>query len=108
MVSTIDSSSSHDASNGTKIVLGDDFKTESKGTGRIDLDHGSFNNVLYVAGLVANLLLSDQMTHTRSPKKVVFTPNDFEITEISNGRSIEKGFVDHSSKMYKFSHSVPF
>ena len=48
------------------------------------------------------------MTHTGSPKKVVFTPNDVEITEISNGRVIEKGFLDHISKVYKFSHSIPF
>ena len=45
MVSTRDAFSSLDASNGPKIVLGDDFETKSKGKGRIDLDHGSFNNV---------------------------------------------------------------
>ena len=48
------------------------------------------------------------MTHTGSPKKVVFSHNDVEISEISNGRVIEKGIVDHSSKVYKFSHFLPF
>ena len=48
------------------------------------------------------------MTRTRYPKKVVFTPNDVEITKMSNVRVIEKGFVDHSSKVYKFSHFMPF
>ena len=48
------------------------------------------------------------MTHTGSPKKVFLTPNDVEITVILNGRVIEKGFVDHSSKVYKFSHFMPF
>ena len=48
------------------------------------------------------------MTHTGSPKKVVFTPNDVEIIEISNGRVIAKCFFDHSSKVYKFSHFMPF
>ena len=43
-------------SKGTPIVLGDDSLTDSLGKGRIDLDHGSFNNVLYVPGLASNLL----------------------------------------------------
>ena len=38
------------------IVLGDDSLTESLGKGRIDLDHGQFNNVLYDPGLASNLL----------------------------------------------------
>ena len=46
-----------DALNGPKIVLGDDSKIEIKGKGRIDLDHGSFNNVLYVPGIPVNILL---------------------------------------------------
>ena len=48
------------------------------------------------------------MAHTKSAKKVVFTPNDVEITEMSNGTVIEKKFVDHSSKVFNFSHSMPF
>ena len=48
------------------------------------------------------------MIHIGSPKKVVFTPNDVEIIVISNGRVRAKGFVDHSSKVYKFSHFMPF
>ena len=88
--------------------MSDESETKSKGKGIIDIDHGSFNNVLYLLGLVSNLLSFYQRTHTRSPKKVVFTPNDVEITEISNGRVIKKGFVDHSSKVYKFSHFMPF
>ena len=48
------------------------------------------------------------MTHTGSPKKVFFTPNDVEIYDILNCRFIDKGFLDHSSKVYKFSHFMPF
>ena len=48
------------------------------------------------------------MNHTVSPKKVVFSPNEVEISEISNGRVIAKGVVDHSLKVYKFSHFLPF
>ena len=72
---------------GPTIVLGDDSLTESLGKGRIDLDHGQFSNVFYVPGLASNLLLVYQMTHTGSPKKVIFSPDDVEITEISNGKS---------------------
>ena len=55
MVSTRESFSSLDDLNGPNILFGDNSKTESKGKGRIDLDHGSFNNVLYVPGLATNL-----------------------------------------------------
>ena len=108
MVSTREDFSSLDDSNGPNILLGENSETESKGKGSIDFDHGSFNNVLYVSGLAANLLLVYQMTHIGSPKKVVFTPNDVEIFDIANGRVIAKGFVDHNSKVYMFSHFMPF
>ena len=55
MVSTRDTFSSLDNSKGPKIVLGDDSVTDSLGKGRIDLDHGSFNDVLYVLGFIAKL-----------------------------------------------------
>ena len=55
MVSKRDPFTSLDASNGPKILLGDDSETESKEKGRIDIGHSSFNNVLYVLGLDANL-----------------------------------------------------
>ena len=48
------------------------------------------------------------MTHTKSPKKFIFSPNEVEILEISNGRVITKGDVDHNLKVYKFSHFLPF
>ena len=56
MVSTRDPFSSLDDLNDTKILLGDNSETESKGNGKIDLDHYSFNNVLYVPSLAANIL----------------------------------------------------
>ena len=64
--------------------------------------------MLYVPGLTSNLLLVYQMTHTGSPKNVIFSHDDVEITEISNGKVIEKGVVDHTSKAYKFSHFLPY
>ena len=94
-------------SKGPVIVLGDDSLTDILGKGRIDLDHGSFNNVLYVPGLASNILSMYQMTHVGSPNKVIFSPNDVEITDTSNGKFIEKGVVDHTSRVYKFSHFLP-
>ena len=58
---------------GPPIVLGDDSLTDSLGKGRIDLDHGNFNNVLYVPGLASNLLSLYHMTHNGSPKKFVLS-----------------------------------
>ena len=96
--------SSLDMLKGPSIVLGDDSLTESKGKGRIDLDHGKFNNVLYVPGLASNLLSVYQMTRTRSPKKVIFSPDEVEITKISNSRVIAKGVANHAQK-YTCSHT---
>ena len=47
------------------------------------------------------------MNHTGSPNKVIFSPDDVEITEILNGKFIAKGVVDHTSKVYMFSHFLP-
>ena len=48
------------------------------------------------------------MTHTGSPKKAILSPDHVEITEILNGKFIAKGVVDHTSKVYKFSHFIPY
>ena len=82
--------------------------TDSLGKGRIDLDHGKFSNVLYVPGIASNLLSVYHMTHTGSPKKVIFSHDDVEINKILNGKVIEKNVVDHTSKVYKFSHFLPY
>ena len=78
------------------------------GKGRIDLDDGKFNNVLYVLGLASNLLSMYWTTHIGSQKKFIFSPDDVEIIEISNGKVIEKGVVDHTLKVYMFSNSLPY
>ena len=48
------------------------------------------------------------MTHTGSPKRVVFGPNSVEISKISNGKLIEKGVANHSFKEYEFSHFLSY
>ena len=40
----------------------------------IKIQHGEFKNVLYVPSLAGNLLYVYQMTHTGSPKQVLFRP----------------------------------
>ena len=86
MVSTRDTFPCLDDSNVPNILLGYNSESKCKGNGSIDFDHGSFNNVLYVPVLAANLLSVYQMTHTGSPKKFCFSPNNVEIYDISNGR----------------------
>ena len=108
MVSTKEAFSCLDMSKGPPIVLGDDSLTDSLGKGRIDIDHGKFSNVLYVLGIASNLLSVYRMTHTGSPKKAIFSSDDVDITEISNGKFIAKGVVDHTSKVYMFSHFLPY
>ena len=76
MVSTKETFSSLDMSKGPPIFLGDDSLTDSLGKGRIDIDHGKFNNVLYVLVLASNILSVYQMTHAGSPKKAIFSPDD--------------------------------
>ena len=55
------------------IHMGDYSQVSSKGKGTIHLEHGSFQNVLYVPSLVSNLLSVYQMTHTGLPKIFVFS-----------------------------------
>ena len=68
------------------------------------MENGVFRDVLYVPSLATNLLSIYQMTHTSSPKQVVFGPDSVEITKISTGELLVKGFFEHASKEYIFSH----
>ena len=88
MVLTREDFSSLDILKGPKIVLGDDSLTHSMGKGRTDLDHGSLKDVLHVLGLSYNILTVYQMSHTGSLNKFIFSPNEVEISDISNGKVI--------------------
>ena len=50
---------------GPPVRMGDDALSQAKGVGRIDLEDGYFNNVLFVLDLEENLLSVYQMTHIR-------------------------------------------
>ena len=39
---------------------------------------------------------------------MVFGPYSVEISDISNGKLIEKGVANHASKAYEFSHFLPY
>ena len=96
---------------GPTIHMGDDSQIPAAGRGTIRVKHGVFKDVLYVPSLATNLLYVYQMTHTGSPKQVLFEPDSVEIINISTGDIVAKGIADHASKAYYFSHfmslSVP-
>ena len=87
--------------------MGDDSELQTKGIGRIDFDHGFFSDVLYVPDLAENLLSVYHMTHTEEPKRVIFTPDSVEISEISTDQVVAVGYADHHERMYKFSNFLP-
>ena len=43
--------SSMHSNSGPTVEMGDESEIQTKGVGRIDLEHGSFNDVLYVPDL---------------------------------------------------------
>ena len=48
------------------------------------------------------------MKHIGEEKRVKFTPNVVEISEVSIGQVAVVGFADNDSRMYKFSHFLPY
>ena len=98
MVASIESFSSFQSFNGPSIQMGNNSKIQTKGKGSIQLEHGRFKDVLFVPSLASNLLSVYQMTHTGSPKRVIFGPDSVEITDISTGSIIAKGTANHASK----------
>ena len=64
------------------------------------------SNLLYVPSLASNLLSVYQMTHIGVPKRVSFSPDDVQITELASGKLVAKGSANHHAKAYEFSHFV--
>ena len=82
-------------------------KVKTKPKGSIQLEHGRFKDGLFVPSLASNLLSVYQMTHTRSPKRVIFGLDSVEIIDISTGSIIAKVIANNASKSYEFSHFMP-
>ena len=87
--------------------MGDDSQVLAVGRGYVKSLHGEFKNVLYVPSLAEKMLYIYQMTHTGSPNRVTFDFDTVEITESSTGNIIAKGFANHDSNEYEFSHFFP-
>ena len=103
MMERRDSFSSLDTDKSIPIHMGYDSTIISKGKGTVNLEHGSFFDVLYVPSLASNLLSVYEMTYTGVPKKVAFIPNDVQITDISSERLVAIGLANHHDKAYDFS-----
>ena len=84
---------------GPSILMGDDLEIQAKGIDMIDLKDGYFNNVLFVPDLAMNLLFIYQMKHIGTNKRVTFTQNDVDISEISTGQVVAMGFTDRDLRM---------
>ena len=108
MVASKDLFSSLNLNEGPTIHMGDDSRILAAGRGTIRVKHGVFRDVLYVPSLATNVLYVYQLTHTSSPKQVVFEPDLVEITNISTGDIVVKGIAYHASKAYIFSHLMPY
>ena len=108
MVASKESLSSLQLTDGPSIHMGDDTQIRAEGKGSIKLKHGVFKDVLYVPFLATNLLSLYQMTHTGPPKQVIFGPDSVDISDIPTRKIIAKGFANHASKAYEFSHFLPY
>ena len=88
--------------------MGDDTQIQDEGKSSIKLEDGVFKNVLYVPSLAPNMLYVYYMTHTGSPKWVLFGLGSLDILDISTMKLITKGVSNHASKAYEFSHFMPY
>ena len=90
MMEIRDSFASLDTKKIIPIHMGDDSGIISKGQGTLNLENGYFSNVLYVPSLPSNLLSVYQMTYNGDPKRVSFSPDDVQITELASRKLVEK------------------
>ena len=98
--------SAMETSKSIPIHMGDDSTIISEGQGIVDLEYGYFSNVMCVPSLASKILSVYQMTHTRVHKRVSFSSDDVEITELASGKLVAKGLANHHVKSYEFSHFV--
>jgi hypothetical protein len=82
------------------ILTGDDTLVVVAWEGRVELDNGSFENVLHVPNLSMNLLSVYHITH--KGKRVEFTSNLVSVIDMHDNSIIAIGEVDHKSRLYKF------
>ena len=90
--------------NDPSIHMGDDSQIPPVWKDTIQFKHGVFNNVMYVPSLPTKCLSIYHMPHTGSPKIYFFGPNIVDISYISSGNLIDKGYTNHAFKEYAFSY----
>ena len=106
MDATKEAFSSLDACKFPPILMGDDSPVEITGNGIIELNHGSFEDVLHVLKLSMNLLSVYQITHSGIGKRVEFTPDAVNIFDIQSNSKVATGEVNHKSRLYTFSEFI--
>jgi hypothetical protein len=82
------------------ILMGDDTPVAVAGQGRVELDNGSFENVLHVPKISMNLFSVYQIS--QKGKKVEFTSDSVSIIDMHENSIIATGEVDRKSRLYKF------
>jgi hypothetical protein len=80
--------------------MGDDTPIVVVREGRVELQNGSFENVLRVRNLSMNLLSFYQIT--QKGKRVEFTSDSVLVIDMHGNSIISIGEVDHKSRLYKF------
>ena len=106
MAATKEAFSSLDVCKSPPILMGDDSPVEITGKGKIELNHCSFENVLYVPKIYVNLLSIYRITHSGTGKRFEFTPHAVNIFDIQSKSKFSTGEVNHRSKLYTFSEFI--
>jgi hypothetical protein len=98
--------SSITACTGPPILMGDDTPVEVVGQGRVELQHGIFENVFHVPKLPVNLLFVYHIAHSGTTKMVEFTPNLVTKYDMHDNSKIVVGELNHQSHLYTFSKFI--
>ena len=106
MIATKEEFSPLYACKGPPILMGDDSPIDITGKGRIELNHGSFEDVLHVPKISVNLLSIYHITHSGTRKRVEFTPDAVNIFDIQSNSKVAIGEVNHISRLYTFSEFI--
>jgi hypothetical protein len=91
---------------GPPILVEDDSPVKVTRKGRVELDHGSFENILHVPQLFVNLLSVYQITHSGSGKKVEFTPDSVSMFNMQDNSKIVVREVNNQYWLYSFTKFI--
>lgn len=78
--------------------MGYDTPKEVTGQGRVELPHGSFENVLNVPKLSMNLLSVYQIEHSSKGKRMEFTPDYVTIHDLHDNFPNVVGEANHKAR----------